>query len=222
MDEKRLKELLDAGAITQEEFDAAILALKSTEGDGKDEKEEDGGGVDQEVLNKLIQSGIDTAMAKERRENAALKKNFDALKKAKLTVEEQAEIERKEREGELLEREKALVEKENKLYAIKAIKEAGLDDGGDSALQIADFLTGADEATTDKNVKAYKAVFDAAVKAATDKIYKENGRDPGKGSGGGEPNPFAKETLNLTKQGQLIRENPELAKQLADKAGVKI
>lgn len=35
-------------------------------------------------------------------------------------------------------------------------------------------------------------------------------------------NPFAKETFNLTKQGQMLRENPEQARELASAAGVKI
>jgi len=46
-----------------------------------------------------------------------------------------------------------------------------------------------------------------------------NGYDPG-----GEPkdNPFKKETWNLTKQGQLLRDNPELYKKLAAAAGAKV
>ena len=35
-------------------------------------------------------------------------------------------------------------------------------------------------------------------------------------------NPFKAETYNLTKQGQLLRTNPELAKKLAAEAGVKL
>ena len=35
-------------------------------------------------------------------------------------------------------------------------------------------------------------------------------------------NPFKAETYNLTKQGQLLRKNPELAKKLAAEAGVKL
>jgi chromosome segregation ATPase len=35
-----------------------------------------------------------------------------------------------------------------------------------------------------------------------------------KGSGGGQKNPWSKEHFNLTEQGRILRENPELAKQL--------
>ena len=40
--------------------------------------------------------------------------------------------------------------------------------------------------------------------------------------GGGTVNPFAKETFNLTKQGELLKSNPEQAKAMAAAAGVTI
>ncbi len=42
---------------------------------------------------------------------------------------------------------------------------------------------------------------------------------------GGKPpvsNPFKKDSLNLTEQGKLLRDNPALARQMAAEAGVKI
>lgn len=35
------------------------------------------------------------------------------------------------------------------------------------------------------------------------------------------PNPWAKDTLNLTQQGKLLKDHPELARRLMAKAGVK-
>ena len=46
--------------------------------------------------------------------------------------------------------------------------------------------------------------------------------NPGNGGAGGTVNPFAKETYNLTKQGELLKTNPEQAKVLAAAAGVTI
>lgn len=40
--------------------------------------------------------------------------------------------------------------------------------------------------------------------------------------GAGTANPFAKETFNLTKQGELLKSNPEQAKALAAAAGVTL
>ena len=46
---------------------------------------------------------------------------------------------------------------------------------------------------------------------------------PQGGAGGsGTVNPFAKETFNLTKQGELLKSNPEQAKAMAAVAGVTI
>lgn len=45
---------------------------------------------------------------------------------------------------------------------------------------------------------------------------------PKDGGSGINANPFAKETFNLTKQGQLLRENPEAARQMAADAGITI
>lgn len=39
---------------------------------------------------------------------------------------------------------------------------------------------------------------------------------------GGTTNPFAKETIYLTEQGRILKENPAQAKELAAAAGVTI
>lgn len=51
---------------------------------------------------------------------------------------------------------------------------------------------------------------------------KNAGAGGGNGGNGGEPNPWAKENWNLTKQGQILRADPEKADRLAKAAGVKI
>lgn len=88
-----------------------------------------------------------------------------------------------------------------------------------------------------KNVKAVKALLDidtlrksknqsedikAAIKAVqkdNDYLFGESGKPNifagGNPNGGSvDKNPFSKEYFNLTEQGKLLRENPELAKQL--------
>ena len=45
---------------------------------------------------------------------------------------------------------------------------------------------------------------------------------PTKGGNDTAVNPFAKETFNLTKQGELFKENPALAKELAAIAGMSV
>ena len=46
--------------------------------------------------------------------------------------------------------------------------------------------------------------------------------NPQNGGTGGNANPFAKETFNLTKQGELLKTNPEQARAMAAAAGVTI
>ena len=50
----------------------------------------------------------------------------------------------------------------------------------------------------------------------------KGGYEPKGGEGGGNKNPFAKETFNLTEQGRLLNSNPEQARALAAAAGVTI
>ena len=50
----------------------------------------------------------------------------------------------------------------------------------------------------------------------------QSGYNPARGEGDGITNPFAKETFNLTKQGELLKTNPEQARALAPAAGVTI
>ena len=116
----------------------------------------------------------------------------------------------------------ALAEKENRLFAIKAIKAAGLDDGSDKALELVDFVIGGSEEEIEARVKAFNGLVKKFVKAEVDKTFKQHGRDPGQGGGGaGDVNPWAKETLNITQQMMLEATNPELAARYKAAAGVK-
>ncbi len=57
-------------------------------------------------------------------------------------------------------------------------------------------------------------------------LFKQEQRKPGYSPQGGEgehsENPFAKETFNMTKQGEMLRANPEQARAMAAAAGVNI
>lgn len=66
----------------------------------------------------------------------------------------------------------------------------------------------------------------AWAKSETGKAFVINGNSGGGaggggGSGDGAPNPWKKETRNLTEQGRLTRENPELAKRFKAEAGIR-
>lgn len=227
---EKLKQLLAAGQITQAEFDELAKNVKEAEpteqpkdpepkpDDGEPSKEP----IDIDKLDKIIQARVDKEMAAERKKTAEYKKKLDRLQQDKLTDEELKKLEIESREKEIAEREQAITDKENRLFAIKAIKEAGLDDGSDTALSLVDFVMGADETEIKSKVKAFKELFDKAVTAEVNKRFKEAGYTPKKGDTlNNGVNPFAKEQFNLTEQMKLEVTNPELATQLKAAVGVK-
>lgn len=223
---EKLKALLEAGSITQEEFDEMAKNVKEPEptpdpepSPDEEPKQEP---IDYDKLDKIIQSRVDKQMAAERKKNADLEKKLKNLQQAKLTDEELKNIEIEEKEKAIAEREKAITDKENRLFAVKAIKEAGLDDGSDVSLSLVDFVMGEDENEIKTKVKAFKELFDKAVTAEVNKRFKDNGYTPKKGESlNGGVNPYTKEQFNLTEQMKLENTSPELAAQLKAAAGVK-
>lgn len=132
----------------------------------------------------LVQKAVDRATNKLGNENKKLREEMDKLKKEKLSDEELKKLEMQEKEKEIAEREQRLLEKENRLTAIKAIKEAGLDDGSDLSLSLVNFVMGDDESAINEKVKTFKTLVDRFVQANVDKVFKANGRAPGKSATG--------------------------------------
>lgn len=225
---EKLKKLLADGTITQEEFDELAKNVKDAPAPEDDPEPKPNNGeppkndIDYDKLDKIIQARVDKQMADERRKTAEYKKKLERLQQEKLTDEELKNIEIENKEKEISEREKALADKENRLFAVKAIKEAGLDDGSDTALSLVDFVMGTDETEIKAKVKSFKELFDKAVTAEVNKRFKEAGYTPKKGDTlNNGVNPYTKEQFNLTEQMKLESTNPELAAQLKAAAGVK-
>lgn len=223
---EKLKKLLADGTITQEEFDELAKNVKDTPAPEDDPEpkpnndEPPKNDIDYDKLDKIIQARVDKQMADERRKTAEYKKKLERLQQEKLTDEELKNIEIENKEKEISEREKALADKENRLFAVKAIKEAGLDDGSDTALSLVDFVMGTDETEIKAKVKSFKELFDKAVTAEVNKRFKEAGYTPKKGDTlNNGVNPYTKEQFNLTEQMKLESTNPELAAQLKAAAG---
>jgi len=222
---EKFKSLLETVAITQEEFELSKgIKVPEPSEDSKNESTPDDvqEPIDYDKLDKIIQSRVDKQMAAERKKNAELERRIKNLQKEKLTDEEIKNIEIEEKEKEIAEREKAIVDKENRLFAVKAIKEAGLDDGSDSSLVLVDLVMASEESEITANIKAFKEYFDRKVANEVNKRFKENGYIPNKGTSlNNGANPYTKEQFNLTEQMKLESTNPELALQLKAAAGVK-
>lgn len=126
----------------------------------------------------LIQRAVDRATQKLGTDNKKLREQLSTLQKEKLTADELKALELKEKEADIADREAKLQEKINREFAMKAIKEAGLDDGGSNSLKLIDFVVCNDEQETLDRVKAFGDLVDKFVKAEVDKTFKQNGRNP--------------------------------------------
>ena len=214
---EELKKQLEEGKLTQEQFDEMVRILGLELNPDPDPEPQ----PEQDDMDKLIEKAVDRATNKLGNENKALREKLEKLKKTKLSAEEIAEEERREKETALAEREAAVKAAENRMFALKQIKKIGLDSGDETAIQIVDLVMGEDEDAISENVSALKKLVDSLVAVEVDKAFKSTGRVPGKGkSGGTQNNPFSKDTYNLTEQMRLLQENPELAEQLKMEAGV--
>lgn len=214
---EELKKQLEEGKLTQEQFDEMVRILGLELNPDPDPEPQ----PEQDDIDKLIEKAVDRATNKLGNENKALREKLEKLKKTKLSAEEIAEEERREKETALAEREAAVKAAENRMLALKQIKKIGLDSGDETAIQIVDLVMGEDEDAISENVSALKKLVDSLVAVEVDKAFKSTGRVPGKGkSGGTQNNPFSKDTYNLTEQMRLLQENPELAEQLKMEAGV--
>lgn len=214
---EELKKQLEEGKLTQEQFDEMVRILGLELNPDPDPEPQ----PEQDDIDKLIEKAVDRATNKLSNENKALREKLEKLKKTKLSAEEIAEEERREKETALAEREAAVKAAENRMFALKQIKKIGLDSGDETAIQIVDLVMGEDEDAISENVSALKKLVDSLVAVEVDKAFKSTGRVPGKGkSGGTQNNPFSKDTYNLTEQMRLLQENPELAEQLKMEAGV--
>ena len=129
-------------------------------------------------IEELIQKAVDRATNKLGNDNKKLRESLTKLQKEKLSADELKAVELQEKEAEINEREAKLQEKINREFALKAIKDAGLDDGGSNSLKLIDFVVCDTEDATLERVKAFNELVNTFVKAEVDKTFKTNGRNP--------------------------------------------
>lgn len=158
-------------------------------------------------IEKLIQKAVDRATNKLGNEKKKLQEQLETLKKEKLSEDEIKKLELADKEADIADREAKLTEKENRWIAIKAIKDAGLDDGGNNALELVDFVMSDSEEATKAKVKTFSDLVKKFVTAQVNETFKANGRNPEK-SGNAEGNA----TNNLAvKVGKTVAERNEAA-----------
>jgi hypothetical protein len=208
-----LKKLLDVGSISQEEHDAAVKTDPGNTGGGALTAEQV-----QAMINEAVKKAEQSAGDKVRTEYAdKLKKEKEEkekLLKEKMSDQEKADFEKQKFERELKSREDALNAREVALHTIDKLTEAKL------PLSFKDFLMAGSKEDAERNVSAFQTAWQAAIKAEVDAKFKDHGGNPGKGQGGAGnvKNPWLTESFNLTKQAQILRDDPALAKQFMAQA----
>lgn len=227
---EKLKALLEAGSITQEEFDEMAKNINTEPTSDPEPVADPEPETDEEKVARLVQSQMDKALAKERKEraaaskeNAELKKQLERLKRERMTEEEEKQLEFEEQQKELEEQRRELKLEKNKMYAVKAMKKASISDTEETMDLIEKLVvTCEDETDIDDIISMLKAWHDKSVKAEVEKRFKDNGYVPKKADNlNNGVNPYTKEQWNYTAQNDLEYNNPELAAQLKAAAGVK-
>ena len=100
-----------------------------------------------------------------------------------MSENEKHEAELADREAKIAEREQAFQTAQNRSYAMTALKNAGLDDGGTTVIELIDLVMGEDDKAIDKKVNALGALVKRLVASEVDKTFKTGGRIPGKSDG---------------------------------------
>lgn len=156
-----------------------------------------------EAIEKLVQSRVDKITADIGKKLAEKQKELDKVKREKLSDEEIKKLEIADKEKALTEKEQALLERENRLFAIKTIKEIGLDDGSQQSLDIVDFILSDTEEKITERAKAFKGLVDRIVNAKVEQTFKANGRVP---NGGGKYNEDTKDNNIAVELGKKAAE----------------
>ena len=157
--------------------------------------------MNQEQVNEVLEKRL----ARERK-----KKEEEIQEAERLAKLSQAEREKElnEKTKQELEEAKATIRRMNLEHDTeKILVEKSL------PLEFKAFLIGEDEESTNENIKAFEATYQKAIENGVNERLKTGAPRAG-GTTGGIKNPWSKEDFNLTEQGRIMREDPELAKKL--------
>jgi len=218
---KRLAELSGKTDLTDEEK-KELSDLQKLAGDTDNKNQEQPKGLSREEVQAMIDSREKEWQSKFDRlntEKTQLEKEKEDLEKAKLTEKERAEYDIRKKEEELKKEREAVSRKILEIDTIEILKEKEV------PFEFKKFLMGTDKESTTKNIELFKGVFDSKIQEHIDKIFKERGAEPDNENGAstGHKNPWVPgPNYNLTEQARLIKENPELAASMREKAKIKI
>ncbi len=162
---------------------------------------------------KAISALLDSKIAKERTKAEQEKKNAinKAIARTKMSAEERAKAEQKDREDEFNRKQQDL---DRQLREVKT-KSTLIDKG--ITTDLLPLVMGADDDETSQRLDLLDRYVQKKVQEATEKLMRGK-QNPTGGNGGStvstSDNPWSAQGWNLTKQNEILMNNPEQAQQI--------
>lgn len=184
---------------------------QSTQNEGQEEKPKVEFTPEQQ---KAISALLDSKIAKERIK--ADQEKQDAIDKAiartKMSAEERAKAEQKDREDAVKKKEQELNHRLRKVQTQSMLIDKGV------PTDLLPLVMGADDDETSQRLGLLDQYVNKKVQEATEKLMRGK-QNPTNGSGGitnvpASENPWTKENWNMTEQQRIYTQNPELAHQM--------
>ena len=169
---------------------------------------------------KAISALLDSKIAKERTKAEQEKKNAinKAIARTKMSAEERAKAEQKDREDEFNRKQQDL---DRQLREVKT-KSTLIDKG--ITTDLLPLVMGADDDETSQRLDLLDRYVQKKVQEATEKLMRGK-QNPTGGNGGStvstSDNPWSAQGWNLTKQNEILMNNPEQAQQMIAQAQPK-
>lgn len=137
----------------------------------------------------------------------------EAEKMARMSADEKAKAEAEKQANELAKREADITRRELKAQSLEQLAEKGL------PKELIEAISFNDAETCNKSIEAIENAFNQALEIKMKQALVDSAIVPGSGpQGSSVKNPFAKDSFNLTEQGNIMRQDPERAKLLMQQA----
>ena len=162
---------------------------------------------------KAISALLDSKIAKERTKAEQEKKDAidKAIARTKMSAEERAKAEQKDREDAVKKKEQELDHQLRKVQTQSMLVNKGI------TTDMLPLLMGADEEETSQRLDLLDQYVQKKVQEATEKLM-QGMQNPTSGNGGSNvslsENPWSAQSFNITKQQEIFNQDPEKARQM--------
>ena len=169
---------------------------------------------------KAISALLDSKIAKERTKAEQEKKDAidKAIARTKMSAEERAKAEQKDREDAVKKKEQELDHQLRKVQTQSMLVNKGI------TTDMLPLLMGADDEETSQRLNLLDQYVNKKVQEATEKLM-QGKRNPTGGNGSNtvsvNDNPWTEQAFNLTKQQEIFNQDPEKARQMIPQAQPK-